>query len=154
MIANPHHSSATVDHYTPLRIVDAARTLMGGITLDPASCALANETVRAGAYYDIEANGLALPWRGSVFLNPPGGTLDASLRLKKNGSLSATKVWWRKLVREWQSGRVEQAIFETKLRTIFVSNDLHGTRPKGSGRRWRRGKCVPDAGWGSKSMCG
>lgn len=100
------HSSATVDHYTPVRIVDAARTALGGsIDLDPASCGFANRVVRALEYFD--ADGLSRPWTGRVFLNPPGGQ-DRSAQF---GTRSRQSQWWAKLCAEWASGRVESAVF-------------------------------------------
>ncbi len=59
------------DWYTPRHIIDLARQALGGIDLDPASCALADETVRASVFYDKHRNGLAQPWFGKVWLNPP-----------------------------------------------------------------------------------
>lgn len=100
---NVKHSTATNEHYTPSHIVEKARALMGGIDLDPASCALANSIVRATDYCSIEDDGLAHPWHGNVFLNPPGGK-DAQNR-------SNQKVWWNKLAEEWTSGRVVSAVF-------------------------------------------
>ena len=44
---------------------------MGQIDVDPASCAMANEIVKAGKYYTIDDNGLAQDWFGRVWLNPP-----------------------------------------------------------------------------------
>ena len=57
--------------YTPAEYVDAARKVMGGIDLDPASCAKAQKTVRARRYFTAKDNGLAKAWSGRVWLNPP-----------------------------------------------------------------------------------
>jgi ParB family chromosome partitioning protein len=57
--------------YTPAPFVEAARRALGEIDLDPASSALAQRTVRAARFFTIQDDGLALPWSGRVFLNPP-----------------------------------------------------------------------------------
>jgi hypothetical protein len=64
-------SSTGVEWYTPAAYIEAARTVLGGIDLDPASCEQANATVRATTYYDIRDDGLEQPWYGRVWLNPP-----------------------------------------------------------------------------------
>ena len=69
---NGLHSCKSFEHYTPDDYVEAARYVLGRIDLDPASCALANQTVRAGRYYSKEDDGLQQPWFGNVYLNPPG----------------------------------------------------------------------------------
>jgi len=74
----PHISqnSGNNEWYTPSKFIDAARETMGGIDLDPASCAVANEIVCADKFYTIDDNGLEEPWSGRVWLNPPySGTL-------------------------------------------------------------------------------
>ncbi len=68
----------TPEYYTPAEFAEAARYVLGGIDLDPASNARANKTVRAETYYTKRHNGLIKPWHGRVYCNAPGdrqGTL-------------------------------------------------------------------------------
>ena len=65
------HNSVENEWYTPSKFIEAARTVMGSIDLDPASCELAQQTVQAGQYFTIDDNGLNKEWHGNVWLNPP-----------------------------------------------------------------------------------
>jgi hypothetical protein len=71
--SRPHvtNNSGEFEWYTPAEIVDTARHVMGTIDLDPASCEVANEIVKATMFYDQEQNGLIQEWQGRVWLNPP-----------------------------------------------------------------------------------
>jgi ParB family transcriptional regulator, chromosome partitioning protein len=89
-------SSKSNEWYTHPKYIDAARRVMGGIDLDPASCATANLLVKATTYYDQEADGLSQPWFGRVWLNPPYGR--------------ACHPFVKKLVEEYETGRVTEAI--------------------------------------------
>jgi predicted nucleic acid-binding Zn ribbon protein len=71
-----NQDSGDTEHYTPVPIVEAARLVMGGIDLDPASSAIANETVRATEYYTKEMNGLKRRWYGRVWMNHPYSSAD------------------------------------------------------------------------------
>jgi hypothetical protein len=84
------HSCDSPEWYTPSPFVEAARNVMGGIELDPASHEEANRTVRAERFFTEQDNGLMKPWGGSIFLNPPGGLVGE---------------FWLKLEKEAQSWR-------------------------------------------------
>ena len=90
------HQQNSFEWYTPHKYVDAARLVMGGIDLDPASNAVANKTVRADLYYDRSVDGLTRPWLGRVFLNPP---------YCKNQS-----AWVSYLIQQYEMGVTSQAL--------------------------------------------
>lgn len=131
-------SSETNEWYTPAHILDLARFTLGAIDLDPASCADANRTVRAAAYYDQGSNGLAQPWEGRVWLNPPYG---------KTGGRSNQDIWAEKLIAEYEGGNCSAAILLVKAAlgyawferlwyaypTCFVRERLYFTAEDGSG---------------------
>lgn len=65
------HWSGSAEWYTPPEIIEAARMVMGGIDLDPATCDLAQETIGAAEYFTAEDSGLSREWSGRTWLNPP-----------------------------------------------------------------------------------
>lgn len=69
----PHvaRGSSSIEWYTPAWIIQGVKAVMGGISLDPASCAQAQRTIQAANYYTAKTNGLDKEWSGRVFLNPP-----------------------------------------------------------------------------------
>lgn len=125
--------------YTPAKYIEAARSVMGGIDLDPASCELANRTVKATKYYTQDQNGLMQPWYGRVWCNPPYG------RTSLNGaSMSHQRAFAEKILCEYLVGNIEQAIlltlgnpnstwFQPFLDYVvcFYRGTLHFTRPNG-----------------------
>lgn len=72
----PHvtFNSGNNEWYTPGKYIDLARQVLGVIDLDPASCELANETVKAERFYSEQDNGLTKEWTGRVWMNPPYGS--------------------------------------------------------------------------------
>src|SRR6266566_8165042 len=56
--------------YTPGKYLDAARVVLGGIDLDPASSEHAQRVVKAASHFTIETDGLAQDWKGRIWLNP------------------------------------------------------------------------------------
>jgi ParB family chromosome partitioning protein len=91
-----NQTSGGFEYYTPGDIVAAARQVMGRIDLDPASSAIANQTVQATHYYTIDDDGLAQKWYGTVWMNHPF-------------SRANNPKWIEKLRTEYELGDVEQA---------------------------------------------
>ncbi len=103
------HSSASNEWFTPKEYVEAAREVMGGIDLDPASCEEANKTVKATRFFTKDLDGLNGPnwWTedkkpSRVFLNPPGGKIR---------NMSEAGLWWGKLAYQHQFLYVAQFVF-------------------------------------------
>ena len=88
------------ERYTPAEYIEAVRTVLGEINLDPATSEQAQATVGASEFFTEEDDGLAREWHGRVFLNPP---YHRELAPK----------FINKLVAEFAAGRVEAAIVLT-----------------------------------------
>lgn len=100
---------------TPGYIVEPARETLGGIDLDPASTDEANLLIQAEDYFTRDSDGLNGTWWGRVFLNPPGGAFNKPQTIENPGKWGYTRsrqaLWWLKLMIEYESARVDSAIF-------------------------------------------
>lgn len=89
-------SSESPEWYTPSEIVALTCELLGEIDLDPCSNSHDAPAVPARVRYTKEDNGLAHPWRGKTYLNPPYG--------------SEIPLWVSKLIQSYEAGEVKEAI--------------------------------------------
>jgi phage N-6-adenine-methyltransferase len=99
-IVNRTSFTGNNEWFTPPEHVERARRALGGIDLDPATHAQAQETVGATAFFTEEDDGLAQEWFGKVWLNPPYAQ-------------PAIGQFVDKLVSEFEADRVDQAIMLT-----------------------------------------
>ena len=63
--------TGNIENYTPNYIMKSVREVLDNIDLDPASCELAQNIVKAKEYYTEQSDGLNHEWYGNVYLNPP-----------------------------------------------------------------------------------
>jgi hypothetical protein len=110
-------------------MIDSAHLLMGGIDLDPASSAKANEYVNAKQFYTPKEDGLnEMEWHGNVYVFPPRHSYfwhEQSQRWKMTRGLSPTltsayALWWRTLRRKWVSGEIEQGVYFANAPDMFL----------------------------------
>lgn len=103
MSLGAQHTSKSQEWYTPKNIIESARVVMGKISLDPASCTLANLNVQANFYFSEINNGLEKDWNvepgTTVWLNPP---------------YNNTLKWVKKVICEIENNRIEQACLLVK----------------------------------------
>ena len=87
-------SSASPEWYTPAHIAALVVDVFDVVDVDP--CWHPDSPVRARITYTAEDDGLARPWLGRVYLNPPYGR--------------AIDGWIEKLVTEHKAGNVTEAV--------------------------------------------
>jgi ParB family chromosome partitioning protein len=111
LLPSPNHVDVTLfshkskEYYTPKEYADAARAVMGKIDLDPASCGEAQKNIGAKKYYTKEDDGLTQDWSGRIWLNPP---------YSKTEGESNQAIWSRRLIENYESGKVTQAVLLVK----------------------------------------
>jgi hypothetical protein len=98
-----HFSSRTAEHYTPENIIAPTLACLGEIDLGPCSDGGDPPNVPARMHYTADDDGLAHPWQGRIYMNPPYG--------RKIGD------WVDKLCAEHEAGRVTEAIALLPSRT-------------------------------------
>lgn len=83
--------SVSDEYYTPAEVLDLVYRFFGEVDLDPSSNGHGEAAnVDARAYYTESDDGLAKPWKGRVFCNPPYGR--------------ALPAWTEKAISEWMDG--------------------------------------------------
>ncbi len=127
----PHvaNNSGNNEWYTPPKILDRVRAVLGSIDLDPASIEEANRVVGATKYYSADEDGLSKPWSGRIFMNPP---------------YSQPLIWefCKTLVDSYRSGDVTEAIVlvnnatETRWFQMLMEEASAVCLPKGRIRFW------------------
>lgn len=149
---------------TPPHVIEMARAAMGGIDLDVASNAAAQAIVKAASWYSLDTgrDGLALPWAGRVWCNPPYGKglvdrfSDKIVSELERGQITAMLVlvnsstsaaWWQQLARHadsllfcssrlsfWhaETGKTQSGNFYDQTIFTFGALDLEPLEPLGA----------------------
>ena len=95
-----------VDWQTPDEYIEAARSVLGEIELDPATSDNAQARIKAKRYHTAKDNGLDKHWTGKVWINPPYNLLPAMVG---------------KLVGHYIAGDIPEAILLTHTQEIWAA---------------------------------
>jgi site-specific DNA-methyltransferase (adenine-specific) len=95
-----HFSSRTCEWATPQELFDRLTAQFGGFTLD---CCATAANAKCASYFTRADDGLAQPWTGRVWCNPPYGRTIA--------------LWLRKALESVQSGSAEVVVCLVPART-------------------------------------
>lgn len=101
-----------INWQTPDEYLDAARELMGGIDIDPASSERAQLRIKAKVYYTKDTNGLDKPWLGKLLLCPPYGK-------------EILEQFCEKAVVEYNLGNVTEGVIITHTSTTHLDYFQH-----------------------------
>jgi hypothetical protein len=120
----PHvtNNSGNNEWYTPVEVIELARSALGGIDLDPASSETANFNVQALQYLTKDDDGLSQPWQGRVWLNPPyehplvADFCEAACRAYRAGRIDAACI----LTNNATETRWLQSLFSEASAVCFV----------------------------------
>ena len=99
-----HFSSRHAEHYTPPRVLDAVIACLEAIDVDPCSDGNTPPNVPARQHFTRDQDGLAQPWFGRVYMNPPYGRREIDR-------------WVAKLCEEVSAGHTTEAIALVPART-------------------------------------
>ena len=128
--------TGSMEWFTKPEWIARARAVMGGIDLDPASCAFAQRVVRAAEWFDRKQDGLAQPWHGRIWINPPYrtglvGKFIAKLIEERASYKQAVVLVLSLTETEWfqNLGRVASAVAFPKRRLVFYNEHTEQQQP-------------------------
>jgi len=140
------HNSGDQEWCTPLNIIEDARSVLGGIDLDPASSDYANTYIRANKYYTIRDNGLNQEWDGTVWMNPPYSSKLVSLFVNK--LLNSPKVdAWIVLTNNATDTMWWHNLTQAAYYVVFVKGRIRFLKPDGVRKTPIQGQTIMYSGW-------
>jgi len=118
----------SVEWYTPPEWIAMARAVMGGIDLDPASNPIAQAWIKADRFYTKDDDGLAQPWAGRVWCNPPYGKfsrlfIERGLQFYKTGDVPQCIFMVNRTGAAWYVDLADQfdALCQVRKRISFLN---------------------------------
>jgi len=127
-----HRDPARDECYSPAWVVEWARRVLGGIDLDPASCAAAQRTVQARRWIGLPDDGLRHEWAGAVWLNPPWGAGQKRLWVAKLLAERRVTAWVCLLPADFSNAGVIELACAAAAVHICAQGRVRYARPDGT----------------------